>query len=122
MGGLIPSCSKTEEFFPDKYSQEEDVSNQYKIILKADLCGNWTYESDARNVRQFCNYLQNKGYYVKLELNPKWGCFGEFYVFKVKKNEKIPIFSNSSRKHPNALIGYNIRKCDYEELHRLISL
>jgi len=72
---------------------------------------------DALNAKQFAKSLSKDGFSVTLNINPKFGCGGEFYIFLITKEKKeIAIFSNNKNKHPNAILGYSISNRNYQLL------
>lgn len=68
------------------------------------------------NLAEFVTFLKKKGYKVDSKVTAMDGGNGEFYIFQVKNNKEIPIFSNSSTKHPNAIVSFKLKPEKFEEI------
>ena len=68
------------------------------------------------NLAEFVKFLKKKGHEVDSKVTAMDGGNGEFYIFQVKDNKEIPIFSNSSTKHPSAIVSFKLKPEKFEEI------
>ena len=68
------------------------------------------------NIAEFVTFLKKKGHKVDSKVTAMDGGNGEFYIFQVKDNKEIPIFSNSSTKHPSAIVSFKLKPEKFEEI------
>ena len=82
------------------------VKQLAKIVLRAEICASWGFAGKANRVNNFVNYLKSTSKWdVKCTVTPKTGGLGEFYLFQLKDEKEIPIYSNNASLHPAAISG-----------------
>ena len=95
--------------------------NKDNVNLKAEICSSWGYSTKQKSVKDFCEYLKDKGKIVSLDIIPKTSGNGEFYIFLLDVNGKnYPIFSNDKKLHPNSVIAYTLDSKLFSNLYEKI--
>ncbi len=73
------------------------------------------------DLAEFVKFLKKKGYKVDSKIVSMDGGNGEFYIYQVKNGKEITIFSNSSSKHPNAVVSFKLKPEKFEDIFSKIS-
>lgn len=68
------------------------------------------------DLAEFVKFLKKKGHKVDSKVTAMDGGNGEFYIFQVKNGNEIPIFSNSSSKHPTAVVSFKLKPEKFEDI------
>ncbi len=79
------------------------------IEILIEICESWGYENRVKYVTDFIiKPLKEEGKTIRYTFVPMQGGKGEFYLFKLNKEQKQIIFSNKKDLHPEAIYGMNI--------------
>ena len=101
---------------------EESISkaanpNGAEICLYAEICGMWDFDIKRDQVMVLLiKELNNKGLNVKYMIEAMEGGKGEFFIYVVKKDKKLIVFSNNPSH--KCVIGEEI---DQENLDEIVS-
>ena len=107
-------CTSVKETYISN-CKDSNIEAKY-IELVATLFSGWGFDYTASSVKNFADYLSNKGYNVKVIIKSVFGFGWEFDIEQVDSNgRKKYIFSNKS-KNSQAVISSDLTKKIYEDI------
>ena len=90
------------------------------IILKAYLCSSWGLRQRISKVKSFGLFLEKKN--IPNDILYEYTYKNEFFLFQIKNEKEIQLFTNRSDLHPNAIYGNTLKEEFFEEISELIKV
>lgn len=95
------------------------MSNK-NVILKAILCSSWGLRQRISKVKSFRAFLEKKN--IPNEILYEYTFKNEFFLFQIKGEKEIQLFSNRNDLHPNAVYSNTLKEELFDEISDLVEV